>query len=178
MNNRRTIFFLLIACIIFQSITAQDNIQWSKSRKLEWKDFQGQPNEDVYAAALTSYKIEITPSKVIVDENNNIKNFNELTVKAYFYKNHSWVVEMNDYLLQHEQLHFDIAELFARKMRVEFKKLQAEKIANFDTYYGVYKKLWAACREMQQAFDKESNHSINEVQNNLWVEKINSLLQS
>ena len=154
MNPRKTIIYLLFTCFIIQTITAQDYIPWSKNRKLEWKDFQGQPTEDLFAAALTSYKIEIIPSNVIVDEGNNFKNFTKLTVEANFYKNHSWAVEKNDYLLQHEQLHFDIAELFARKMRTEFKKLQDKNIANFDTYYNVYKKLWAECRQMQKAFDK------------------------
>lgn len=175
-NKYKFLFILLFICFAFHSITAQDYIPWDKDRKLQWEDFQGKPNENKYAAALTSYKIEILPSKVIVDENNNIKNFNQLTVKANFYKNHSWAVEKNDYLLQHEQLHFDIAEVFAQKMRAEFKKLQANNIANFDTYYNVYKQLWAVCRQMQRTFDKESNHSINTEQNNLWVEKINAIL--
>src|SRR5690606_40361550 len=49
---------------------------------------------------------------------------------SYFNPHLSWVVpaSRNDYLLKHEQLHFDITELHARKLRRELANISVEKL--------------------------------------------------
>ena len=171
-----TVLFLLYTLIhsSASSLNAQSVIPWSQTTKLEWSDFRASPNTDILGYAQTSYKIEIEPSNVLVDENNNIQNHESLSVVANFYKNHSWVFKKDDYLLKHEQLHFDIAGLYARKMMNEFDKLKKNKIADFDSYMSVYKNLWAECRQVQKKYDKETNHGLSVDINNTWIEEIES----
>lgn len=173
-----TLYFLTIILSISINLNAQSTIEWSKDRKLTWSDFKAVPDEEILAYALTSYKIEIQPSDVLVDLDNNIQNYESLTAVANFYSYHSWVYEKNDYLLLHEQLHFDIAELYASKMRLEFEKLKKEKNANFDSYLEVHQKLWAECRERQKAYDKETSHGQSVEENNNWINIITSELNS
>jgi len=172
MKKTTPLYALLLILSISTHLKAQSTIQWSKDLKLTWPDFKAIPNEEIIAYALTSYKIEILPSNVAVDSNNNIPNYETLTVVANFYTTHSWVFEKSDYLLSHEQLHFDIAGLYAYKMRTEFEKLKKQKVANFDSYSEVYKKLWAECREVQKAYDKETNHGQRVEENNQWIANI------
>lgn len=166
--------------LLFLSVSgiskAQNTIPWTKSTKLSWADFKAKPNEEVFGYALTSYKVEIQPSDVLVDNENNIKKYEQLTVVANFYTNHSWVFKKSEYLLSHEQLHFDIAGLFAEKMNKEFERLKKEKVASFDSYLKVYQKLWAECRETQRAYDKETSHGQLVEENNSWIQRINEQL--
>jgi len=172
MKKTTTLFLSIIILSISINLNAQSTIEWSKDRKLTWSDFKAIPDEEILGYALTSYKIEILPSDVLVDSNNNIQNYKSLTVVANFYSNYSWVHKKSDYLLSHEQLHFDIAGLYAYKIRIEFEKLKKQNIANFDYYLEIYEKLWAECRQTQKAFDKESSHGQLIEENNNWIDKI------
>ncbi len=175
--------FFLATLIISSNLIAQEKsneniIEWKSDRKLLWSDFLGEPNTDIFAFALTSYKIEIFPNDVMVDENNNIQNYKDLHLNALFYKNHSWVIKKNEKLLQHEQLHFDIAELFARKMRQKFEELKAQKIANYDSYMSIYIIFWKQCRKMQKDYDEKTSHGIKEAINSQWQINIYNELQN
>jgi len=178
----RKITPLVILTILFlngtSNIIAQTVIPWSKETKLKWADFKAAPNTDILGYAKTSYKIEILPSDVLVDENDNIQNYESLTVVANFYTNHSWVFKEDNYLLIHEQLHFDIAGLYAYKMRHAFESLKKNKIADFDSYMEVYKKLWDECRRTQKKYDKETSHGQRVKENNQWIENIANQLKS
>ncbi|HEY5687587.1 MAG TPA: hypothetical protein VIS27_04695 [Yeosuana sp.] len=172
---KKTIALILLYTLIYNStscLSAQSIIPWSETTKLEWSDFKAPPNTDIIGYAQTSYKIEIQPSDVAVDENNNIQNYESLSVVANFYPNHSWVFKKDDFLLKHEQLHFDIAGLYARKIMLEFDKLKKNKIADFDSYMSTYKNLWAECRNVQKKYDKETNHGLLADMNNHWIEEI------
>lgn len=174
MPKRILLYLTLLLICIYGKVDAQSTIKWTNGVKLKWADFKGTPNEDVLAYAQTSYKIEIIPGNVKVDAHDNVVNYQSLTTEANFYCDYSWVYEENDYLLLHEQLHFDIAGLYAYKMRVEFEKLKKKKDAQFNSYLKVYEKLWAECRAIQELYDKETNHGQLIEENNRWIKEINT----
>lgn len=160
------------------SIVNDSIIEWNSEYKLSWSDFLGEPSDEVYGSAMTSYKIEVIPSDVIVDENDRIKGYDNLSVKANFYKYYSWTIENKNELLHHEQLHFDIAELFARKMRKEFRKLQSSKEARFTIYLECYNSLWKECRAYQKKYDYETRHGLESEINEKWITEINEELKA
>lgn len=178
MNKIAPSIFLILFLILSIQLNAQSTIKWSKDKNLTWSDFKGSPNIDIIAYALTAYKIEILPSDVQVDNDNNIQNYKAITVEAIFYQNESWVYEKSDYLLKHEQLHFDIAGLYAHKIRMAFDKLKKEKNANFNAYSEVYQKLWAECLETQKIYDRETHHGQLVKENDEWINKINTELNN
>ena len=108
---------------------------------LSWSDFQGVVDPNTFGRAKTSYKIDIIPENVKVDEQDRIQGFEALTVDARFYKKQSWTtVPINDTIvLGHEQIHFHIAEIFARKIRKKFINLQKNKEARFAVYSESYR---------------------------------------
>ncbi|GAA4282323.1 DUF922 domain-containing protein [Gaetbulibacter aestuarii] len=174
----RHITLSLLLTLVLQSLGLAQSayIPWSKDTRLQWEDFQAEPNLNIIGYAQTSYKIEILPRNILVDENNNIQNPNVLKAEAHFYKNESWVFKKDDNLLAHEQLHFDIAALFAFKIRKEFSKLSKNKIRGFDTYLRVYKDLWRACDVLQKKYDRETNHGLNWDKNKIWIDTITGQL--
>jgi hypothetical protein len=181
MSAFRLLFILLVLANYSFSqennaITNDTIIPWNKSYKLKWEDFRGELNPNVFAYAVTSYKIDIIPEHVSVDAHDNILNYQDLDVRANFYKNQSWTVSKDLELLNHEQLHFDIAELYARKIRDRFSELKALKEKRFSMYWNAYSKLWNACRQLQKNYDLETNHGAKKSENDKWVAKINALL--
>ena len=175
-------FFTLL--VLNNTLFSQENkvlshdsiVTWSKTYKLEWSDYTGQLNPDVFAYAVTSYKIDIIPEHVKVDAQDHILNYQDLTVLANFYKNHSWTISTDIDLLNHERLHFDIAELFARKIRTRFSELKTAKEKRFSVYWDEYSTLWKACRQLQKQYDLETNHGAKKAENDQWIAKINALL--
>jgi hypothetical protein len=87
----------------------------------------------------------------------------KIEIKTVFNEDKSWkdVKKINDYILLHEQKHFDIAELFVRK----FRKAVAEKIRNSGDYDRYFKSIYTISNEyknFQMVYDKETRHGMNE----------------
>lgn len=90
-------------------------IEWQSSRKLGWDDFK---RAVPAASSDVGFVYDATwhcPSPKL-----------EFSVKAYFDPSKSWVrPEMkSDEVLRHEQLHFDLAELYARTFRGEMSEFK------------------------------------------------------
>lgn len=176
--NRNLILLLLIVVL---KINAQSEsiLNWNENQKLKVLDFQAKPDVVSKGQAQTTYKIEIYPQNVMVDEKDRIKDYEKLTVFAQFYKKESWFKKVTDEikLLSHEQLHFDIAELFARKIRQRFNELKAVKESRFNVYLSEYKKIWIACRRFQRLYDEETTHGFNRGANGLWKAKVDKMMK-
>lgn len=110
---------VLIAAILLMCGTSTDNdiIYWTETYKLQWEDFKAHPRNDYQnLAALTSSGIAYYTG---CDD-----GMLKYKIQAYFDKNESWVKDhaMDNHTLEHEQIHFDITELFARKLRKSLKQ--------------------------------------------------------
>lgn len=95
----------------------EEQIVWETFKPLSWDDFKGKPDKKSNAAAVTfsgiSFGIETKADSI------------QFTIKSTFDCKRSWVNKTlaNPYILQHEQLHFMITEIYARRLRMEIKKL-------------------------------------------------------
>ncbi len=78
------------------------------------------------------------------------------------------------YLENHEQIHFDITEIFARKIR---KLILARKL-NEKEIEIVFSENIKACNDFQNQYDIETNHSINQAKQIVWDKRIKELLLS
>lgn len=177
-------YSIRLCCLLFFGVFctlkgSSQVIEWNADRPLVWDDYQKNhtaKETDGLWAAKTVYKVEIEPLNVLVDANDNIQNYEDMTVVAQFFPKKSWVLQRNDTLLMHEQLHFDIAELYARKMRYEFSKLQKAKTRRMDDYQEVWNRNWQACKREQDQYDEDSNHGLNHDENNMWKLRIEAKL--
>ena len=89
-------------------------IEWSSAKRLTWDDYLAKPPSSTDAAAITSTALGVEYSL----KNNNLA----YTITCRFSKTNSWGRHKTDYILLHEQGHFDITELFARKLAKELKE--------------------------------------------------------
>lgn len=159
---------IIIILFLTSFSTIKDNkILWNKDSPLVWEDFQGIPKKSSPHTAMVETGIEISTSF----ENTILT----ITIGAYCTKNKSWVKKEgigNSLLLEHEQLHFDISELFARKLRQE---VYAEKltIKNAEKKLDkIYADITSQLNKYQDLYDKQTNHHINQTQQKVWNNKI------
>src|SRR5436190_4980330 len=129
---KRNLFLLLLllpAILIlggWTSIDTSEFIPWSINRKLTWNDFHGFASSYSQADAATAIHISARPfyhkKKLYYD------------VNAYFIPNQSWFRTKSAALLRHEQLHFDIAELYARKVRKKISEYSQMGVRDVHEY--------------------------------------------
>jgi hypothetical protein len=156
--------WLFLATRLFTAPASADEterILWSKDYQLQWKDFEAPARSDDPYDAFISCRIDYNQSG------------NEVDVFCYFKKNESWNVKEHEseYLLQHEQYHFNIAELYARKFRREISVsgvLSIEK--KFQTYI-------RQSRRVQKAYDEQTDHSKNKEAQEKWERYIDKELK-
>lgn len=159
----RVLIFLL--CFVnFQ--TEKPVISWQENKSLTWKDFKGKPKLNSHAVAETASGISFGFS---VKKTNNIVVSFSTEVNTYFYPENSWVNpdRATPYILGHEQLHFDITELFARKFRKDISELKVSNSVK-DQLQILYQNNQEELGVMQRQYDLETNHSKNPEIQNKW----------
>lgn len=168
-------FFLYIAFVLLAplSIPAQDYaneevINWS-SRKLTWSDYKAKPNPDSDAAASTTTYLGISYN--ITSSSFSYK------IESKFSKTRSWGLHKTPYILSHEQGHFDLAEVFARKLHKKMSGYAFNKKSYEKDLRKIYQDILDEKEEMQNKYDKETNHSINKEKQAEWLRRIAALLE-
>lgn len=165
--------FLILFSFLF--LSAQ-KIYWSEGRKLTWDDFKSDNNRDrdstvvAFANVGMGYKAETTT---------NPKAPVNIKISVFFDVLKSWKVDYikGDRVLHHEQLHFDIAELYGRKLC----KKTAEQIKNSQDYQtkfvGMYKSNLADYKSFQNKYDRETNHGLDEAKQLFYTELVTEELK-
>ena len=153
--------------------TDSDTLYWSKERKLTWDDFHGVPDTTTIGMAGTSsgfwFRSFYTTDTTL-----------EFVVSTIFFKKHSWVKTNWDktaYALNHEQRHFDITEVYARKLRQAFKSYKLNKATVIKDCDKFYNSLRIERDKMQAVYDMETKHSLNISKQKEWDAKIDKWLQ-
>lgn len=148
----------------------QNSISWNEFYKLQWHDFQGEPEETSMGDAGAVVQIKAKPfllkKRVVYD------------VTAIFNRKKSWSRDQSEALLAHEQLHFDIAELYARKIRKKIKELSSRGVDDVKTFNAAVQQLLQESNEADQQYDLETLHGAMSRRQAAWSKKINDELKS
>lgn len=162
------LFSLSVSATVAQD-PAEDALTWSASRKLTWSDYKASPNPKSDAAATTSTSLSI-------DYHISGSQFS-YTIKSWFSKSRSWVRNQTDHILSHEQGHFDIAEIYARKLHQRMSAYRFNKNNYQKELNRIYNEVADEKAAFQQQYDRETRHSIDEVKQAEWLKKISRMLE-
>lgn len=131
----KNIFFFVGFITLLSFTFVKDNfILWQENKKLKIQDFKAdnkdtvKVNQQQFLGAISAIRIEYSSFQ---RNKNSVPDF---SIKTYFDPNGSWMLLKNDYVLQHEQIHFDLTELYARKMRKSVESLRQKNITNISIY--------------------------------------------
>ena len=150
-------------------------LEWKAIRPIQWTDFKAKPDTTVHYYAVTSSGIDMSGQAKTVGNQSYIK----FHVTANFDFNKSWVKieKASDELLRHEQYHFNISELHARILRKELSLLDKTDPKILKKVNKLFDQVHASSIKMQELYDEETNHSINELAQEEWEKKIDKQLQ-
>jgi len=100
-------------------------------------------------------------------------------VYSIFYKSTSWVKpkEKTDEVLSHEQGHFDIAEIAARKIRKQLVNQKFKKRTAMKKFKRIIYSVSNEMTKMQELYDRETDFHRNKEQQKNWDEKIKNELK-
>ena len=167
----RLLLFLLLMPFMVEA--QEEAIAWSPDLKLSWKDFKGPPDKNSRVAAVTASGISYKFSSHERDGYFEV----EYEVDTFFYPGQSWYQPhmCNDLVLSHEQLHFDISELFARKMRKQMSETRFTKNVKKEVR-AIYQKIIKDLSVFQDLYDQETDFSRNEEAQLIWNKEIAAAL--
>lgn len=178
MYSRFTIIFLLISVSVAAQFTTnvywteqtdmntKEVIYYSKNKPLQWPDFKGTPPPPSLVAAITAsgfgYKADM--------KSINGKGQINVAVYCYFSKGKSWVRpnKMTNYILTHEQHHFDATYLAAKMFIDKVKTLSLDGDNFNDALKSLYRQCCDTMNKLQQDYDGQTMNGQIEAQQLKW----------
>ena len=145
-------------------------VRWS-DRKLEWSDFKGEVPQTSKFHALTNSAINL--------EFETVDQHLVFKIESIFDPGTSWKKEgVTPYILNHEQIHFDITEYHTRQLR---KELMKKKFHSFATVSREVREMVNDAHEktgaMQLEYDHDTDHSLNKKKQEKWNRKVARLMR-
>lgn len=150
------------------------HLAWSSKAPLQWVHFQGKPEtDDQVHGAVTYAGIEVLVDQVLFPSGNI-----RFKAHAIFDQKRSWVKkgQPDSALLAHEQLHFDITEVYARKLMHKLNELRLSK-KDKALVKKWQKRYQEAQLNAQKLYDRESVHGLHFEQQQAWRTLIDAELQ-
>lgn len=145
-------------------------IPWVPDYRLTWDDFLCEPKRNTDAVASTSTALGIAY------QIKNGKFTYQITCK--FSKVKSWGLVKTPYILAHEQGHFDITEIFARKLHQALNSYQLNRNTFQKDINTIYELVVEAKEAFQAAYDGQTDHSRNRSKQAEWLARIDLLLEA
>ncbi|MDN5217212.1 DUF922 domain-containing protein [Fulvivirgaceae bacterium BMA12] len=143
--------------------------KWQKFDPLDWEDFKGAKPDEYQGDAGSVVKIKAIPFIV--------KKKIQYKVYALFNRKKSWAQKRSSKLLKHEQLHFDIAELYARKIRKKIAWLSNAGEDDLKVYNREIETLMQESNDFDRLYDAKTLHGALLRQQLVWEEKVSRSLR-
>jgi hypothetical protein len=148
--------------------------EWSATRRLTWSDYLGRPDMMSQASALTVYVMAI--------EHGCSGEVFSFRVAVMFQPQRSWVkpallARGGASVLEHEQAHFDLGEVQARRLRRAFKSVKDPCEVPATEFNELASKYIIEDAERQQRYDQETIYGLDRGRQGLWQDDIRKQLK-
>jgi len=184
---------LVCASVAAPPATALQEVAWTASRPICWEYFRGEPPQDAHARTeAAAIHITVRWSLLFVIEyNQRTHRWNgsveqtSIKVTNTMEPSLSWVVPGKEFpmVLNHEQRHFDLNEVYRRKLLLALSRLaadgkSAESVGKalrqaIDTTAG---QVLESLRQIQDLYDTETVHGTDQVEQAKWNKMIDTWL--
>lgn len=162
---RLILLLLLFSDICFSQDISDLTIYWNKNYKLKCSDFRGEHRDtSKYVVAISMIEIG---SKGFWS--NNLPNYKVFVI---FHRSTSWNTDTTCSILTHEQLHFDMAELYARKLRRCIVELRQNHDSEIQDYSNIMANIYKEWAQAINKYDQETFHGESKSKQEEWNEKI------
>jgi len=153
-----------------------NNIVYDQQRKLTIEDFKGRPEDNSAAVAITNSGFMFKAGY----RSSNGKATLAISVYCSFDKQLSWMKEKakNDYILTHEQHHFDISYISTLLFMKKLKQIKFNEDGYMEQLKAAYKEAVKNMEALQNKYDTETNNGILKDKQADWNKKIDQQLAS
>lgn len=153
----------------------KNHIAYTKSRKLLITDFEGEPDEASIGAAATLSGIGMKMQASTLRNNTKV----DVMLTVYFDRSRSWMKGhgKNVTTLQHEQLHFDITAIKACMLKQQIEQATFSPDNYKQELKEMLDKVQAETGDMQNEYDRETEHGTIIDEQEKWSKRIGELLQ-
>jgi len=165
-----------VTVLLKSQATDPDHIGYDSSRPLRIEDFNGKPDKLSLALAATysgfSLQYQLSSDQKSVAAT--------ISLLPYFDKNRSWMKPggQNAYVLQHEQLHFDIAALKTYELATALRSLKYNSATFKEAVDNLQRQYSKEAEALQAAYDEETAHGAQKDRQRQWTERIRAELSS
>lgn len=171
-KSLKVFLILLFLPLLAVPADSDNKIRWTENHRLTWDYFRGaiDPNRHPNTQAV---------AKVMIELNTTVRDFRvEFEATSYFVKDGSWTINTtSSHVLNHEQIHFDISEVFARKLRKRLSEIKGLTHRNIqERVNAVYQEVQRAHDDFQKRYDRETDHSNNHRMQEKWNKLVSDLL--
>ena len=157
----------------FPRPASSDEFQWNEHSKLTWNDFRG-PVKAATEESAAAMHCGIGFTTTTGSPGGKL----QITVYNTFYTNRSWVRPDTKIpeLLNHEQGHFDLCEIYTRKLRRQMSNFNFDVVDVRSVLMSIYTKFQDEYESRQQAYELETVHGTNIVVQKRWQDMITKKL--
>lgn len=168
-----TLFFCVMKQWSFSQTNSERYILWNDTLKPNWNDYNklDKPKHPTFASATA---VVVTYTFVTIQKTEYAKGI------ALFSKDFSWVLKKNitEDLLQHERLHFDLTEIYARlftKTIIEMSK-NIKGPLPVDTLEKWREQLQVKMDKENLKYDTETIHGMHKEKQKMWSASVKKRL--
>lgn len=172
----RTLITIVTCLLLSKNTVSAQAIFWKAGRPLTWDDFKGKKPHRTRFAAATNSRLQYLHYRGNDDTMRR-------KIICSFQPDKSWKKNkrLSLYILKHEQTHFDIAELYTRKIRASFQHYRTTHKYNWNTEFKlktIFHKKITAYRHYQHKYDRKTHHSLDKEEQEKWEKKVASQLSA
>jgi hypothetical protein len=150
------LIFPLIAFYLFCQDSTDRIKVWGKQTELEYKDFRGTIDEDSPYSAISYVGFNYEYS-------NNVVN-----AFCYFDCGKSWIKGTDSFLLVHEQGHFNLSEVYVRRLKRMIESHDFKRNSIEFELDSLYNANFAEFMKTNELYEHETNYSNNHTMQHQW----------
>lgn len=178
LNMFKRVVQLLLPLVLLLSVHLLEAQELSHGKRLlMWEDFRAEAPGNSHFAAYTMTRVNLESAYT----GRGKLWSGEFKVEAVFLPEKSWVRNdrrsRSERVLAHEQLHFDIAELSARKLRKALSELPEWSADLKQRANKLFEQCVEEGEQMQKRYDKETNHGLDSAAQERWKQWVEAELQ-
>jgi len=174
--NKNILFFTFILFFMSFQTDNTKKVYWHERNIITWNDFTqvdkltNKTDIKINGDEAAIISCPINSKGLYYDDDGNLVS----EVTTFLNIAESYVIngKQNNHLLKHEQGHFDISELYARKIRKELSMYKFTKFNIYKMFIKISDRLLKESKRYNDEYDRETNHSINKEKQAEWDKKI------
>lgn len=150
--------------------------EWSANRRLTWADFQGPPDLRSEAVATTATVVDYQMSCTGNDFTWQIVS--RFMPRASWVKSSHLVLRQSAQTLLHEQAHFDLSEVHARRARETLRRLSNPCALTDDEQNALITGFHQQANTLQLQYDRETAHGTDPGRQREWEVRVEEWLRT